>query len=1195
MRSCTETINKIPVIRPAPGAIQKYIAKLETKIRHTGLSRPVVALHSGGGKTWLSEHTPNVIDVDKYILTPDIDDGTFEMALTGQDPNLFIIMPSGTGKSRYLRANTHRSADGWRLVDIDDIMAKLAATAEPVIAGKLENNIVDTDTEDYIRDNIVRVIKARDIIFLHSVREVPEGGKIVGVYSPGVFRQGKYGVGELPTMLPKFEEGSWHSFERVMHQRRQALAYAQPVTSYVQMFERLSKDLRPWFQLRSPEGLGEHGRWFGPFSGMTVRITKSLPAPDRWAFRDNKKFTIGKTNLDTAFPNGWADRNSGKLLLTHSPDDAKKWGGFLVGTIEYLGHNRAPYGDINRDANRKQHSPLVISLKNRSEAVAAVGKMWSRYKRLYSQDLWFDQFKLDKLRNGVIKHWDRETEIYLEADLVTWTQYQVSHDVLFQNWFMTDEIYKLKRFRSGEWDYHLAYLSDCLMVVKHISPEVYNIILTLCKTKNFTYKVFAAWAKEFSNMMKTFNNDFSPNWTLYVDWARWLGFSLRFDTEAYVDDLEKWLLSTEMSRHYINGSEAEFLDEFEVSLERILSEVAEPNDHSVDEFLDSPHLWAVSGSARGMESKPVMTIDGKPTPVKLTKRSAGFLGSHEELKKLFYKIGSDNYIFDKVEPVRNRPVVNSEMGMFLKMSYVEKQLKQMIGKEFEKASPIFDKFDYMADKTYQVKHIGDRVCLPLDQSGFERQTSLDMVDRIVKVAIRHTPSEDIESIKTWERIGRSIRHSVLHFPGTRVDGQVCTNGLSSGWKFTAIFNTLINLAEADMCSRLTGVKMHNLNALGDDTRMWLDAFSDGKRVLAWYKRANIKINDKLAIISKNCDEFLRKVTELVDGRQIHGYANRMVVSICYRNPKSREPDDVLAAIETALSNWMQLFSRIGDPETVGKLEPLLYADVDAVLANYGITNVNHQILHTPRSEGGFGVSHLTPGGPSLAIKYAENRTAAFHSERTRQILNNLVRKYRLRDKKYDLDPQFSQSMYGELARKKITQYEYAEGYEFNSKNFVKRLQQKGNFLSKMATFGDELIQLLNSRGAIRMEKLPFQRGDFIPNPKGKMGASGFFSSIYDNTPQSERRDLFSNPEVYDWCLRSFGVGRTRLIVFKGITWTEFQHWKYDSDFFNLVQGQFTMFYLKNGLFRRVTSADLALFLEKYMPIVMQSLNFTVRS
>lgn len=1214
-----DELNKVgQQLVPIPTIVrEQYIKKLSFKSQNSNVTRPMVVAHSGYGKTWLKNNTNLVLDIDDYIPSK-LFDGSAEKLASGANPYKFIAMSSGVGKSHIIKYYN----PGNMFVEIDDLVKKLDNIPED-IQTKFDNNVVDAQTTTFIRENIHLVLKSGQIVLVHCPSEIPDGGELIGVLSFYMFED-KYvkslsaeKQSAVPVNIP---QDDWHNWSTISYTRQDCLKYS------VGMLDRkpVEQFFKSQFGLSVKFDSEKNRMTFGPQSvfSKTRAPLGSLPSKiefglDKWPgvegpwvgwkIFNRRKWDFLKPELAKHFPQGWANRSAGKLMLVHTHIDVQNLNGLQIGTVEYDGSELGSRGKNvhmiqNRKTNRefigKKWEQEILISKNRVENVRNITKLWNRYIHKFAQVTWFDQFKIDKLEQGVIKHFNDETKLYLDSTMSEWLEYQDRNDVLYQNWFMGERLYNLKRYRPGEWNYNLAYLSDCCAILKEINPKIYKFITVMCMTYNLTYKSFAKIMKSFSNMVKAFNNDWSPHWEAYIDLARLQGFSLTYDTDAYVEDLESWLLTDDMSKHYVNGSEDEFIKEFEISVSELLSENAPMNDMTPEEFIDSPHEWAVSGSAKGLSSNPVMVIDGKPQRLRHTKRTAGFFADRDELLALFNAETSDNYIFDKSEPIRNRPVVNSSMDMYLKMSYLDKLVYKMVGKQMNQTSPIFKDFDYMADKTYQAKHINDagKVCLPLDQTGFERQTNFRMIDAIISVIRKRLDPSDENSHTTLNKIQISIRNSKIHFPGTRIDGALITNGLSSGWKWTAFFNTVINLAEFLTCARLTGLRYRNLCALGDDTRVWLETFAGAQRVLDWYKSANIKINEKLSIMSRTMDEFLRKVTESIDGHGIiHGYYNRMLVSICYRNPKAREPSDVNEAIETSVSNWFQLFSRIGDATIVKRLEPMMYDDVDAILKSYKVGDVDHMVLHTPRNEGGFGVSKLRVGGPSLITNYNDEVITHQLTAKSQQLMKHLIRRHKLVDTVYEMDRSFTKSFGMEMSKKKVIDYEIKPDHHKPLRQFRKKLFGERRAYRKLSEFARELTTVLNSKQTVKQEHLPYQKALMVPTPKGNMQASGFFQSIYDKTPDQGKPELFTNPATFEKLVHKLGYTKARDVVFKGVTWSEFRNWEYDTDFFNLITSQFVLYWYETSLFRYINQTSLMLLLEELLPEVMANLNFTVHS
>jgi hypothetical protein len=322
----------------------------------------------------------------------------------------------------------------------------------------------------------------------------------------------------------------------------------------------------------------------------------------------------------------------------------------------------------------------------------------------------------------------------------------------------------------------------------------------------------------------------------------------------------------------------------------------------------------------------------------------------------------------------------------------------------------------------------------------------------------------------------------------------------------------------------------------------------------------------------------------------------MLVSICYRNPKSREPSDVNEAIETAVSNWFQLFSRIGELDIVKRLEPMMYDDVDQILKSYKVRDIDHRVLHTPRQEGGFGVSSLRIGGPSLVSEYEVKNLHHDMTLRSKNIIKHLIRRHNLMDTVYELDRSFIGSFSSEMSRRKVTEYKVTSDHSSRSmRSFKRKLFTERRTIAKLVDFGRTLITILNGKHAVKSEDLPYQKALMVPTAKGTMQASGFFQSIYDKTPDDQKPSLFKNEAVFVKLVSKLGLGRARQVVFKGVSWSEFRYWEFDTDFFNLISSQFVLFWYENNLYRSMSQNSLMLILEQLLPPLMSELNFEVHS
>jgi hypothetical protein len=873
----------------------------------------------------------------------------------------------------------------------------------------------------------------------------------------------------------------------------------------------------------------------------------------------------------------------GSFMMVHSSEDVKQLDGFYVGNLitdDPLIKGK-PYMVENRKTN--EGLPNTVRSDTRAGNYRAFKKLRKHYDtKVAGRRVWFEQFKLDKIKQNVIKTWDSETIMYLRSTYDEWTKFQELNPVLLQNYFLPEELYNLKRWRSEKWDLQLGLINDCCQVLRIYDPNMYTFLSGLCREYNITTKSYVDIMKVYSNMVKAFNNDWREDWKRLIDLGRLTTFSKHIDPLEYVDDVRSWLQDTTKSRHYINKSEEQFIAEFKISVGELLSNNVPKRKHTLDEFLSMPHLWAVTGSAKtGLVADTIM-INGEPTPLNKSKRSIAYTNTTADLKREMFYSESVNSVFDKSEVNRNRPVVNSDFGMFLAMSALDDQVYDMINEGMNQWSPIFKKYNFIKDRNYQIRKIGKWVCVPLDQKGFERQTSFQMLECILEVIRSRMDADDHESQQVLDVIQKKMFNAKLYFSheGTKyINMEDITNGLSSGWKWTALFNTIINLSEFLTCARqlgwVRGLDYTNICALGDDTRIWVKSFAHAEALLNWYENAHIEVNRKLAIVSRTCDEFLRKVTERVGNlATFRGYANRMCAPIVYRNPKSREPNSLHDALTTTAQNWLDLASRCSEPNAKDNIcQVAMCNDLRKVCLAYGLNMPNDDFIFTSVAEGGMGVTPLRKGSVVPVQNHLITQPSVRYSRRMTEILNATINRYGLQQMYHDVDRDFQDTFLSESASRKIHSY----AVEPVQKMYLGKITAHAE--RKIAEFTATLLDSFKDSGPSEFD-LPYKKGDFVP--KSEIIGSGFFRSIYESTPRDERKYLFTVPAVYDRLLHRLGPKLCDEIVIKGLQWVSFRTWKYSVDFYNTLASQYFMYWIDNRLTAEISVDALQILTNKYL-------------
>jgi len=146
--------------------------------------------------------------------------------------------------------------------------------------------------------------------------------------------------------------------------------------------------------------------------------------------------------------------------------------------------------------------------------------------------------------------------------------------------------------------------------------------------------------------------------------------------------------------------------------------------------------------------------------------------------------------------------------------------------------------------------------------------------------------------------------------GERID---ITNGILSGWRWTAMLDTIVNLIELSMAEEwveensLIKVNMVDFCAQGDDD--WLKLKDKRSAVALWlaYESFGLFVNPGKFFLDTVRDEFLRRV---MDKGIITGYPARSITSICFRNPLSEREAIGADLIRGNFTRWKLLCERL---------------------------------------------------------------------------------------------------------------------------------------------------------------------------------------------------------------------------------------------------------------------------------------------
>jgi hypothetical protein len=304
-------------------------------------------------------------------------------------------------------------------------------------------------------------------------------------------------------------------------------------------------------------------------------------------------------------------------------------------------------------------------------------------------------------------------------------------------------------------------------------------------------------------------------------------------------------------------------------------------------------------------------------------------------------------------------VVNSDDETYLRMSYVSSWLEEALAGHpdstlFMSRRQLVDLWENLARGTQH-----ESVKIPLDQSHFDWQQNKRMIRRFLDV-VRHFISVNADNRVRQDLlfVVDNLYVTLVEEPGILTVGTgnekttlEISKGIMSGWRWTALMDTVFNWGELFAAQQLLkdyGVAGSVISAVaqGDDDQVTCSSYGYAAALAEAYKMMNFEVNPGKFFIRTKTDEFLRQVATQDN---VSGYLVRTVNSILWRNPVSRDPPAGLLRMTEQLKIWNLAIGRGGDRSQIERL-----MRIDLAQGN-GLSNDNLEgILRTPNVFGGLG-------------------------------------------------------------------------------------------------------------------------------------------------------------------------------------------------------------------------------------------------
>lgn len=478
--------------------------------------------------------------------------------------------------------------------------------------------------------------------------------------------------------------------------------------------------------------------------------------------------------------------------------------------------------------------------------------------------------------------------------------------------------------------------------------------------------------RNLSEYMKKKGPTVEVKWRYLVDLHRLNDYIKPPELSEFAEDIRDWVQRKPI--HTWNGDEELWYAKFRESMRKVLFRSGKKPDKivTVDEFVKNGDLWATAGSGFEPEAEKLTVLDknrNEFVEVKKNKWSVRWGLSNYKVKRLLFKKRRQMCKgVPKSEPAKVRAVISSDLGLYLKMTYVSTFLEQIL--KGRKDSTLWMTADDRNELWQRMAPDGTWR-MPLDQSEFDKnQTKRQVMITldVIKELITTMGAPD-DMLEIMDLIIYALDGGYVLVDGQRID---ITNGVLSGWRWTALIDTLINLTELDMAVQWVETNSHirvdlrDFNAQGDDD--WLKIGSYRSAIALWlaYESFGLFVNPGKFFLDTWRDEYLRRV---MDNNKVTGYPARSVASIVFRDPTSPKEPVGEARIRSSFGKWKLFCERfdvdfrhswffrkflqdaVQGVRGIKKIEVERWVDLSAIYGGLGLDNRGYSdCLIPPHSE-----------------------------------------------------------------------------------------------------------------------------------------------------------------------------------------------------------------------------------------------------
>lgn len=254
-------------------------------------------------------------------------------------------------------------------------------------------------------------------------------------------------------------------------------------------------------------------------------------------------------------------------------------------------------------------------------------------------------------------------------------------------------------------------------------------------------------------------------------------------------------------------------------------------------------------------------------------------------------IGDRAFVNVKKEPMKMRLFINTGIDSHIAMTPLYHYIKDGLKQDQHVYATMSDNSKIRAFRMMK-ERIGQGVCFPADQSSFDQHIPLSVVKKTLVTVVKMIMAKD-QDIERKQIITRYLDATLRVLDNTMVEYEGVSykaeGGILSGWRLTALIDSLVNLYIWKKLEKMTNYKMENILVMGDDVTMNImteDNFDTILRtVLQESEKLGIVISPSKNFLSTKHTTFLRT---FVSPKGLFRYIARGVYSLIFAKYESGE-------------------------------------------------------------------------------------------------------------------------------------------------------------------------------------------------------------------------------------------------------------------------------------------------------------------